>query len=91
MRVQREWGPSRLASRRFRRFNVALDIGARETQLATHAIRRKLARFRKRVYGVATHAEQRRYVFDLQCLVFAHESPFPVKTVLDYRLFRNKK
>lgn len=45
MRVQREWGPSRLASRRFRRFNVALDIGARETQLATHAIRRKLADF----------------------------------------------
>ena len=62
---------------RFRRFDVALDIGARETQLATHTIRRKLARFRKRVHGVATHAEQRRYVFDLQCLVFAHESPFP--------------
>ena len=62
---------------RFRRLDVALDIGARETQLATHAIRRKLARFRKRVHGVATHAEQRRYVFDLQCLVFAHESPFP--------------
>ena len=78
---------------RFRRFNVVLDIGAREPQLATHAIRRKLARFRKRVYSVATHAEQRRYVFDLQCLVFAHESPFPVKTVLDYRLFgtRNNK
>ena len=62
---------------RFRRLDVVFDVGARKAQFATHAIRRKLARFRKRVHGVATYAEQRRYVFDLQCFVFAHECPFP--------------
>ena len=64
-------------SARFRRLDVVLDVGARKAQFATHTVRRKLARFRKRVHGVAAYAEQRRYVFDLQCFVFAHESPFP--------------
>ena len=75
---------------RFRRLDVALDVGARKAQFAAHAIRRKLARFRKRVHSVAAYAEQRRYVFDLQCFVFAHECPFPHQTVLDYRLFRTR-
>ena len=46
---------------RFRRLDVALDIGARETQLATHAIRRKLARYRSRCKRQGTAPAAQRY------------------------------